>query len=139
VPPVLYQLPLHPSPDGSLSTAKKIAELTGFGGRNAHAARFKPILTLIPHPFQNAPTAMDIAPEGSIAAVLSYNAVHLFHRVPGDDWVRTLQGKAVMVPIPRLRQAEAMCFGMERSQLYITSESLPAPLYRIDISRYIPQ
>ena len=32
-----------------------------------------------------------------------------------------------------MRQAEAMCFSTDGTKLFLTSEKLPAPLYRLDI------
>ena len=37
--------------------------------------------------------------------------------------------------MPKLRQAEALCFSAGDDSLYVTSEKRPAPLYRIDLGR----
>ena len=125
VPPMLYQLPLLPFHDPSILTAEKVTELTG---TQSH--------TLLDYiQYQSAPTAMDIAPDGFMAAILTYNAIYLFSRTPGEDWIRTFSGKPVMVPIPRLYQAEALGFGMKGDRLFFTSEKDSAPLYRMDINR----
>ena len=135
VPPMVYQLPLFPSRGPSISTAEKVAELAGITKMNTSGIRFNTML----NSFKYAPTAMDIAPDGLAAAILTYHSVYLFSLTPGEDWVRILSGKAVKVPIPRLYQAEALCFGMKWNHLFFTSEKLPAPLYRMDIDRSIVQ
>jgi len=137
IPPMLYQLPLFPLHGPSVLTAKKVTELTGIAGSNTAGARSYTLLDYI-H-YQSAPTALDIEPDGFMAAILTYNAIYLFSRIPGEDWIRSFSGRPVVVPIPRLYQAEALCFGMKGDRLFITSEKGPAPLYGIDIDRNIIQ
>ena len=135
VPPILYQLPLLPFNGPSILTAEKVTELTGIARNNASGTRVHTLLDYI-H-YQSAPTAMDIAPDGFMAAILTYNAIYLFPRTHGEDWIRAFSGRPVMVPIPRLYQAEALCFGMKGDRLFFTSEKSPAPIYRMDINRSI--
>ena len=137
VPPMLYQLPLLPIHGPSILTAEKVTDLTGIAGNNASGTLSHTLLDYIN--YQSSPTAMDIAPDGLMAAILTYNAIYLFSRTPGENWIRAFSGKPVMVPIPRLYQAESLCFGMKGDRVFFTSEKDPAPLYRMDINRSVVQ
>ena len=137
IPPVLYQLPLFPSRGTSILTAEKVTDLTGITRNYGSDDQYHTLLDYIQ--YQSAPTAMDIASDGLMAVILTYDALYLFSRTPGEDWIGILRGRPVIMPIPRLYQAEALCFGVNGNRLYLTSEKGSAPLYGIDINRNIVQ
>ena len=76
---------------------------------------------------------MDISPNGKIIAVLTYKRPYLFYRQENESWPRVFDRTPIPLDMPRMRQAEAMCFSKDGMSLVVTSEKLPAPLYRLDI------
>jgi len=83
------------------------------------------------------PTALDLAPDGTAAFVLSYAAGWHFLRAPGESWAEALARSPTRLPLPALALAEAAAFQGE--SLYVTSEvdrlglfRWPAPLVRFD-------
>jgi hypothetical protein len=109
--PVLYELPLKPADPGTTALARR--------------------LTTIPH--FSWPTAMDIAPDGLSAVVLTYNNAYLFSRSQKEDWAAAFNKRPRPLNFNQLNQQEAICFGFYGKSVYVTSEQLPAPLVRIDL------
>jgi hypothetical protein len=76
-------------------------------------------------------TAMDFAPDGSAAAVLTYGAALLFERKPGESWATALARQPVRLPPHNFLQAEAICFSADGKSIYVAAEGL-FPLTRYD-------
>ncbi len=68
------------------------------------------------------PVAMDFAPSGRLAAVLTYTQPVLFTRAGGESWASALARTPVVLPPHNLPQAEAMAFSADGSALYVASE-----------------
>ena len=68
------------------------------------------------------PTAMDFAPDGSAAVVLTYAEPLLFPRRRGQSWAEALAGEPVALAPHHLPQAEGACFSRDGTQLYVASE-----------------
>ena len=117
LPPVLYELPLKPADPDTPALARR--------------------LTTIPH--FSSPTAMDIAPDGLSAVVLTYNNAYLFSRSQKEDWAAAFNKKPRPLNFNQLNQQEAICFGFYGKSVYVTSEQLPAPLVRIDLEAAAPK
>lgn len=128
VPAVLYSLPLRPEGDGHLVARRHVA------------------LALIPQlsaqdlaehlrfglwPLQ--PTAMDVAPDGSIALVLTYRHTYLFPRRKGEPWEKAFARLPQLVSLPKRRQGESGCFSADGRAIIVGSEGRPAPLWRLSI------
>ena len=128
-PPVLYSLPLTFTQSDSVQTARPAARIGGIPKPTAEDLRED---TLFGH-FRSQPTAMDISPDGKTIAVLTYKRPYLFYRQKNESWPRVFACPPIPLAMPRMRQAEAMCFNMDATGLIVTSEKLPAPLYRLDI------
>jgi len=104
----VYELPLPTrSPDGVL-VAKAVAAL--------------------PVPFA---VAMDIAPDNTRAVVLTYGAAQEFTRAAGETWAQAFARAPRKLDMPSRRQGESICYGTDGKTLYLTSEKLPTPLYRV--------
>ena len=112
MPPALYGLPLFPSGNASGHVAERLAEIPTI------------------HPYRNMPTAMDISPDGSLLAVLTYRRAYLFKRSSHQRWESSVYRMPEGFALPRLYQAEALCFGPDGRTIFITSEKRPAPLLR---------
>ena len=117
LPPVLYELPLKPADPDTTALARR--------------------LTTIPH--FSRPTAMDIAPDGLSAAVLTYSNAYLFSRGQKEDWAAAFNKRPRPLNFNQLNQQEAICFGFYGKSVYVTSEQLPAPLVRIDLEAAAPE
>ena len=129
VPPVLYSLPLKPDKEPSISVARRLATIENMLPTPASSppanARF--------YRFRSQPTAMDISPDGSEIAILTYGSgAYLYRRPAGLTWPQGFGKLPAKIKMPPLRQAETLCFSLNGKSLFVTSERRPAPLYRID-------
>jgi hypothetical protein len=128
-PPVLYSLPLNLTQNDTVQTARPVTRVGGIPKPTAEDLRQDPLYGR----FGSQPTAMDISPDGKIIAVLTYKRPYLFYRQENESWPRVIDRPPVPLDMPRMRQAEAMSFSWDGKSLIVTSEKLPAPLYRLDI------
>ncbi len=128
-PPVLYSLPLTFTQSDKVQTARPVTRVGGIPKPTAEDFREDPLFGR----FRSQPTAMDISPDGNFIAVLTYKRPYLFYRQENESWPRVFDRPPVPLDMPRMRQAEAMSFSTDGTSLIVTSEKLPAPLYRLDI------
>ena len=77
---------------------------------------------------------MDLAPDGRSAAVLTYKAVYLFPRQPGQSWAQALAGTPQQFILPDLIQAESLVY-MDASHILVSSEKRPSPLVALDLNQ----
>ena len=81
------------------------------------------------------PTGMDIAPDGSAIAIVTYlPAIYLYRR--DGDWLSTLQKPPLRFPL-RLRKPEAIAFGADSKSLFVTNEKKHAALLRVDFGKAV--
>ena len=79
-------------------------------------------------------TAADVSPDGRLLAVLTYTECLLYRRNSDEkEWQAAVQRAPQVVPLPAVYQAEALCFSNKGTELYVTSENSPSPLYKIAI------
>jgi hypothetical protein len=130
VPPVLYELPLIAENSHALHIARRVTVIENIPQPTAD--------DLIEDPrfgrFRAQPTALDISPDGSLIAVLAYKNAYLYMRSANDNWSAVFQRSPLLILMPQLRQAEALCFDAHGRSLYVTSEKRPTPIYRLDIT-----
>lgn len=110
-PPVLYELALRPAVAATIVVAHRLAT--------------------VPH--VSRPTAMELAPDGLTAVVLTYDSGYLFHRRQKEDWPSAFQKRPQRLGFSRLLQQEAVCFGFYGKSVFVTSEQTPTPLLRIKL------
>jgi hypothetical protein len=124
-PPVLLTVPLRPKSLGPC-IAQPVARLQNLPKPSA-------IQKLLPIPgghYRDEPTAMDFAPDGSAAVVLTYGDVCLFPRNSGETWAAALSRKPQVLPSHGLTQAEAVAFAQDSRTLYLTSEGAGTAILR---------
>ena len=124
-PPELYTLRLRPS-SAEPAAAQLVAKLNQFPQPSASQS-------LLPIPtshYRAEPTAMDFAPDGSAAVVLTYGDVCVFPREPGETWVTALSRKPQVLPSHGLAQAEAAAFAQDGRTIYVTSEGTGTAILR---------
>ena len=81
--------------------------------------------------FISQPTGMDISPDGSEAVIVTYRSIYRFKRRPDEDWLSALQRKPVEIIGPPAPQNEAIAYSDDGKFIYVTTEKIPAPVYRI--------
>jgi hypothetical protein len=134
-PPGLYELPLRPNDDAD-TAAKGTQELV---------ARRIGAVPGIPPPTRSdvkaarwlgryfaMPTAFDIGADGRFAVVLTYREAYLYERTPGEPWAKALGRPPQRIDLPALAQGEGIAFARDGRTLFVTSEGLGAPLFRLD-------
>jgi len=77
------------------------------------------------------PTGFDISADGKWAAIITYRSLYLFAREDGETWTETFQKKPVEIAGPPGLHDEAVTFGHDGVSVYVSSERLPTPLYRL--------
>ncbi len=77
------------------------------------------------------PTGMDISSDGKQAAVITYLSLYLWSREDDETWAEAFQKiPREFVGPPGLHE-EAVTFGANPNEVFVTTERLPAPLYRL--------
>lgn len=87
-----------------------------FGGRND---------------FISQPTGLDISADGSEAVIVTYRSIYRFKREPDEDWLSAFQRTPMEVVGPPAPQNEAIAYSTDGQFVYVTTEKIPAPVYRI--------
>lgn len=124
-PPALYEAPIGALVDagGGEVVARRVGELSGLPLPSAQDAA----CTWVPAAL-HMPTALDLAPEGHSAVVLSYAAAWEFPRHPGESWATAFARAPQRIEIPPLPQAEALAF--VGTSLYVSGERAKLALFR---------
>ncbi|MDK1030423.1 MAG: hypothetical protein QGD94_00275 [Planctomycetia bacterium] len=78
-------------------------------------------------------TAMDISPDGLRAVVLTYGDAYEYTRRPKEKWSSAFARAPRVIPMPRRRGGEAICYGPDGRTLYLTTEGVPAPLFEVPV------
>ncbi len=122
----IYALPLRPTGVAAGLIARRAGEMAGFPGAT-DAMRLLPIAT---GAFRAQPTGMDFAADGSAAVVLTYGDVLVYPRRRGETWAEALAKPPEALAPHGLNQAEAVAFGRNAREIFVTSEGAGAPLLR---------
>jgi len=126
IPLLLYELPLAKQQN---AVARKRAEIEPLPKRTQGIRDYIES--------SNQPTAMDISPDGLSAVILTYGSAFYFSNKESADWATVVSGSPRRIMFPPLRQAESVCFDKDGSSIFITSEQIPAPLLKIDVSELV--
>jgi hypothetical protein len=134
LPPVLYEVPLRPGGDGTVTATRlgAIGSLPRPRRQDVDQAPFT-------KDFHWQPTGMDLSPDGSLAAILTYRAVYVFHLEPGVSLYDSLSGQAYALGLGNFRDAESVAFSADSGSIFITVERRHAPLLRIDLNGALPE
>jgi hypothetical protein len=117
--PRLYRLPL--GPDHRTVVARKVGEMPHAPKPN-EAQRLLKIPTGL---YRGSPCAMDFAPDGSAAVVVTYGDVLYFPRAAGESWGDALARQPQVLGPHGLPQAEAGAFSRDGRSIYVCSEDSP--------------
>jgi hypothetical protein len=125
-PAGLYRLPLRPDASGNTPAAELVGEVAHIpqpGGPRA-------LLNLPTGRWSGQSVAMDFAPDGSTAVVLTYISALIFPRTAGESWAHALARPPAQVLHFLLPQAEAACFSPDSRTLLVSTEGKNTPLLR---------
>jgi hypothetical protein len=122
IPPILFELPLEKV---KTAVAKKCVVINPLPKRIQEDTTFSK--------FSNQPTGMDISADGFSVVVLTYGSAFYYSKNKTTDWSEVFLGSPKELLFPPMRQAESICFGKDGSDIYITSEQLPAPLIKLKL------
>lgn len=128
IPPRLYEVRIIPQTDAPV-VARFLGTIDTLPRPSARDVEFAPRTDN----WHWQPTAMDILPDGSALAVLTYSAVYYYSRMPGEDWVAALARPPLRLGIEDIRDAEALAFCAGGPSIFVTTEKKHAPLVRIDL------
>ncbi|WP_146194531.1 hypothetical protein [Vibrio albus] len=129
--PILYQLPLTPK-NQKQSIARELGPIKPFPAPGQTYFRLIDLLG-----YTSQPTGMDIAPDGSGVAVLTYGDAYYYPVAEDQNWVDVFSLTPSVISLPLLEQAEGIGFDNSGEHLFIVSEKLPAPLLKIDIRPFL--
>ena len=84
-------------------------------------------------------TAGDISPDGAHLVIMTYGQMHEWNlgswfKNGAAQWNQIIKTKPRTWDLPRAKQMEAVCYGLDSKTLYSTSEQLPTPFFE-----YAPQ
>lgn len=80
-------------------------------------------------PWVSQPTGLDISADGATAAVLSYRSLYLFDRKDDSGWLSVLNDTPIEIIGPPGDSEEAVSFGSEAGQIWVSGEGLGAGLF----------
>jgi hypothetical protein len=126
-PARLYRVELEPQDGNAIVLARRVGTVARIPQPTSIQQRIKGHLGRR----RAEVTAMDFAPDGRSAVVLTYGDLLLFPRQPGERWAEALAREPNRLPPPDLGQQEAACFSADGRQIYVASESA-RPLLRYD-------
>ena len=82
-------------------------------------------------------TACDVSDDGSKMIAINYVAGFLYERkmIDGqlEPWLNALQRDPKSFTLPKLRQAESVCFSDNSQSIYVSSEFAPTPIIKVDL------
>ena len=81
------------------------------------------------------PTGLDISADGRLAAVLTYRSLYLFERRAEEAWSDAFLRQPLEIVGPPGFYEEAVSFTQEGNAVIVTTEKLPAPIYRMNLER----
>ncbi len=134
VPPVLYEVPLRPAVDETL-TATRLGTIKTLP-RPTRQDLDQAIFTKDWH-WQV--TGMDLSADGGLAVILTYRAVYVYRRGPGESLYESLSGRPYGLGLGNFRDAESVAFSADGESIFVTVERRHAPLLRIDMNGAIPE
>ncbi|MGI9202032.1 MAG: hypothetical protein ACR2QL_13295 [Woeseiaceae bacterium] len=127
VPAELYRLPLQTTSD-DIVQADLVARLDSLPQPNKSDLKLA-----MKNGWGWQPTAMDFAPDGKSALVLTYDGVNYFSRSQGESWPDALQGRAMHLSLGMYEDAESIAYSDDAGVAFVTREGKHASLLRIEL------
>jgi hypothetical protein len=133
-PPVLFEVPLHPPTDNTV-TAKRLGPIESLPAPTRQDREH----AVFTKEWHWQPTGMDISPDGRLAVILTYRGVYLYRLDPERGLYDSLTGQAYGFGLGNFRNAESVAFAADGNSIFVTLEGRHAPLLRIDINGALPE
>lgn len=83
-------------------------------------------------------TGMSVSHDGRRAVITTYADAFDFVRGKNETWASAFQRPARQLKMPARMQGEAICFGPDSYSLFLTSEKLPTPLWKVTPVTFTP-
>jgi hypothetical protein len=81
--------------------------------------------------FGRLTTGGDISPDGTRIVVRTYIEAYEWLKPQKMTWKALWKSKPRSWELPTSQQGEAICYGLDGNSLFVTSEKLPAPLWKL--------
>ena len=78
-----------------------------------------------------APTGADISPDGQRLIIATYLNGYEFTRHADETWADAMRRAPRLINLPMRAQGESICYGADGRSLYLTSEQLPSPVWKV--------
>lgn len=78
-------------------------------------------------------TAMDVSSDGRRAIVLTLGQAFEYHRAGDETWKDAFARKPRTIDMPPRKQGEAICYGKDGRDLFLTSELSPTPFFMVPV------
>ena len=78
-------------------------------------------------------TAMDVSSDGKRAIVMTLGQSFEYRRGDGETWKDAFAGKPRTIDMPPRKQGEAICYGNDGRDLFLTSELSPTPFFMVPV------
>lgn len=78
-------------------------------------------------------TGMDLSPDGRTLVVITPLVGFLVKRAPQESWADAVRRAPRAIQLPKAPQTEAVCFGRDGRSLFVTSEGLERPIWKINL------
>jgi len=78
---------------------------------------------------------MDVSKDGKRAIVLTLGQAFEYTRGQDEDWATAFKRKPRTIDMPARKQGEAICYGSDGNDLYLTSEFSPCPLFLVKATK----
>jgi hypothetical protein len=128
-PPRLYGLPVEEALQAGKAELQYLGEVPGF-----RPPTMADLLTSKKRgPWVSQPTGMDISSDGRRAAVITYRSLYLFERAEGETWAEAFQKAPLEFVGPPGLHDEAVTFGFDASDVYVSTERRPTPIYKLKL------
>lgn len=122
----IYELPWPHASNEDVLTAKAIGTMSFPVDMSPGGAESEQFILF---PFTT--TAGAISRDGSRFIVLTYTVAYEYVRDEGESWADAFRQAPRKLPMPGRRQGESICYAADGQSLYLTSEKLPTPLWKV--------
>ncbi len=129
LPPRLYEVPLFPETDDTL-TATALGPVQSLDRPSRQDVEFAPKTK----DWYWQPVGMDISDDGLAAVILTYRAVYYYRRQAGQNWFDALNTQPVRIGIGNFQNAEAVAFGDKHRMVYVTGENKNSLMISVDLA-----
>lgn len=117
-PARLYRLPLQAAPADKPAVARFIGTVPHLPQPTAA----QQLLQIPTGALRGMPCAMDFAPDGSAALVLTYGDLLVFPRAAGESWAAALGRIPSQLPPHNFEQSEGACFTTDGQSILVCTE-----------------